>query len=591
MRSGQVLFAAVAVLLVGGAYRLARIEQGQGDVLRDRAERQHTTTWTIPAQRGDILDCRGRVLAGTMRQPSVFMDPTLIDNPRSAAASVAPALGLDSLQLEELIRTKRDRAFVWVKRGLTEAELYDFNLVRRERRLRAFVVRYEPTRAYPYGRLAAQVLGFVGAEQNGLAGIEQAFDSVLAGHDGRRSSVVDARRRRVRAEAETYEPPIDGDSVVLTIDAHLQQRTEYHLRNAFEEYQPRWATAVVLDPRSGEVLAMATLPDFDPAEPIPAGLDETGQKAAMERLRNRAVSDSYEPGSIFKPFIAGPALAAGIVRIDESFAVNGPTRQFGRRTIHDVHAYSTLATYEVISKSSNIGMGLIGARCGNERLHDFVRAFGFGKATGVSLPGEHDGLVQAFPRWTAYSTQSIPIGQEIAVTPLQVAAAFAVFGGEGRLYRPRITRGTIRASGEISADNSHPVVVRQVIPEDVAREFRLRALVEVVNDGTGKQAQLADYQVFGKTGTAQVARPNGGGYIPQAYVGSFVGGAPADDPRVIVLVSLYRPTTGKYYGGTVAAPAAAAIIADTLEYMRVAPDTEPALGERTTSSRRHAKAW
>ncbi|MFQ5805002.1 MAG: peptidoglycan D,D-transpeptidase FtsI family protein [Phycisphaerae bacterium] len=567
MRSGQVLFLGVAALLLGGAYRLAQIERTQGQGLRRKAARQQTATWTIPAQRGAILDCKGRTLAGTARRPSVFMDPTLIGDPRAAAASVAPALGLEPAQLERRIQENKHRAFVWVKRSLSDEELAAFNRVRREQKLRAFVVRYEPTRVYPYGRLAAQVLGFVGAEQTGLAGIEQAFNDVLRGRDGRGSSTVDARRRRVRSEADAYIPPRDGDSVVLAIDAHVQQRAEYHLRNAFEEFKPQWATAVVLDPQGGEVLAMVTLPDFDPAQPIPAGLTQAQREVTEEALRNRAIADSYEPGSVFKPFIAAPALDAAITRIDEPYAVNGPTRQFGPRTIHDVHAYGTLTLHQVISRSSNIGMGLLGARCGNERLYEFVRRFGFGGPTGIRLPGEHRGLLQDFSRWTKYSTQSIPIGQEIAVTPIQLVTAFSVFCNDGILYRPRIVRGVITAAGEIREDNSLPIRVRRVLAADVAGEFRERALVEVVRAGTGKRAQIADYQVFGKTGTAQVARPRGGGYIPGAYVSSFVGGAPAEWPRVAVLVTLYRPSSGKYYGGTVAAPAAAAIIADTLAYM------------------------
>ncbi len=588
MRSGRLLFFGVALLLLGGAYRLTQIERTQGRQLRQQAAHQHTATWTIPAQRGDILDCKGRVLAGSIRRPSVFMDPTLIDDPRLAAASVAPALGLDPAELERLILEEKDRAFVWVKRGLTDSELAAFNRVRRAQRLRPFVVRYEPTRAYPYGRLAAQVLGFVGADQAGLAGIEQSFNHVLSGIDGRASSTVDARRRRVRSEAQSYKPPRDGASVVLTIDVHVQQRAEYHLRNVVAEFKPRWATAVVMDPQSGEVLAIATLPDFDPAEPIPSGLSEGERAAAEELLRNRAIADSFEPGSVFKPFIAGPALDAGLTRLDEPFAVNGPTRRFGGRTIHDVHAYGTLPFHQVISKSSNIGMGMLGARCRNQRLHEFVRRFGFGEPTGIRLPGEHSGLVQDFSRWTTYSTQSIPIGQEIAVTPIQIVTAFSVFANDGILYRPRIVRGVIGAAGETREDDSRPITVRRVLAPDVAREFRRQALVEVVTDGTGKRAQISDHQVFGKTGTAQVARPAGGGYVPGAYVGSFVGGAPADRPRVVVLVSLYRPSSASYYGGTVAAPTAAAIIADTLAYMRVPPDSSPA--ERPAAGSNGARA-
>jgi cell division protein FtsI/penicillin-binding protein 2 len=409
--------------------------------------------------------------------------------------------------------------------------------------------------------------------------------------DGCGTSTVDARRRRVRSPAQKHQPPRDGASVVLTIDAHVQQRAEHHLRKAFEEFKPQWASTVVLDPQSGEVLAMATLPDFDPAQPIEAGLTEEEHETATELLRNRAVSDSYEPGSIFKPFIAGPALEAEIVGIDEPFVINGPAHQFGHRTIHDTHTYDTLALHQVISKSSNIGMGFVGERCGNQRLHDFVRRFGFGQRTGIRLPGEHGGLVQDFSRWNTYSTQSIPIGQEIAVTPIQIVTAFSVFCNGGILYRPRIVRGVITPDGQTAEDDSRPIVLRRVLPEELTRQFRLRALVEVVNEGTGKRAQIVGHQAFGKTGTAQVARADGGGYLPDEHVGSFVGGAPAENPRVVVLVSLYRPSPGPYYGGTVAAPAAAAIIADTLEYMQVPPDPPPAEPPEALPSGAHASVW
>ena len=577
MKLEHFLFAGMAVLLVGGGIRLANIERERGDELRRKAQRQHIASWTIPAQRGDILDCQGRVLAGSLRRPSVFMDPAMIEDPDTAAELIAPVLGLNAEELARTIYEKRDKRFVWVKRDITDEELAEFNLVRRENELPAFVVQHEPRRDYPYGRMASQVLGFVGAEETGLAGIEMVYEKVLAGVPGERTSTVDARRRRVRSEADKDVPPKDGASVVLTLDAHLQQRTEYHLRNCFDEYKPEWVCAVVMDPLSGEILAMATLPDFDPADPIPDNRSREQQEKALERTRNRAIADSYEPGSIFKPFIAGGALSDGVVGINDHFAVNGPTHQFGRRTIHDVHAYGTLTVHEIISKSSNIGMGMIGAKCGNDRLYRYVRDFGFGSPTGIELAGEHDGLVLRESSWTTFSTQSVPIGQEIGVTPIQLVTAFSVFCNGGILYQPRIVRGVISAAGETLEDRSEPIVVRHVMTPESAALFRMKALVETVNDGTGKQAQLADYQVFGKTGTAQVARSGGRGYIPGAYVGSFLAGAPAEQPRVVVLVSVYRPTSGKYYGGTVAAPTVAAIIADTLEYMQVPPEP-PAVG-------------
>lgn len=320
---------------------------------------------------------------------------------------------------------------------------------------------------------------------------------------------------------------------------------------------------------------MASRPAFDPAEPmpdVPAGSPE--HQAAEQRLRNRAIADAYEPGSIFKPFVMAPAIEDGAVALDERLAINGPTHNFGRRTIHDTHSYAALQAWEVISKSSNIGMGLIGDRVGNDRLYDYITRLGFGKETGVRLPGEHAGLVNRFENWTDYSTQSIPIGQEIAATPLQLLNAFAVFANGGKLYRPRIVRGLIDAEGRVVADFSEPLLVREVLQPATAERFRKDALAQVVTpSGTGRHAVLADYRLFGKTGTAQIAKLGGGGYIPGAYTGSFVCGAPVDEPRIVVLVSISRPQ-GQYYGGVVAAPAASRIVADTLAYLGVAPDED-----------------
>jgi cell division protein FtsI (penicillin-binding protein 3) len=577
MRSGGLLFGLVACLLIAGAGRFAWLEHARGPQLREQARRQHSAMYAIVAQRGEILDARGRVLAGSVRRASVFADPTQVADPRFAAYTLGPVLDVSPQGLQRTLEQRAEDRFVWLKRELDDQELHRFLDVRSLRRLSGVGVQYEPRRVYPFGSLAAHVVGFVGAEPNqpGLAGIEQACQALLAGHAGRRSATVDVRRRRLRSAPEEFRPPLDGASVVLTIDAQLQSRTEFHLRNAVAQFKADWATAVLMDPLTGEVLAMATEPDFDPARPIPDGLAENERDRQRERLRNRAVSDAMEPGSIFKPFIAAPALDAGLTRLDEVFAINGPARTFGSRTIHDVHAYGSLALSEVISKSSNIGMGLLGARCGNDRLHEWIRRFGFGDPTGVGLPGEHEGMVNDFSRWTSFSTQSIPIGQEIAVTPLQLVTAFCALSNDGILYRPRLVRGVVSAQGEILLDNSRPIPLRRALSSRTAREFREKALAEAVRSGTGKKAAIPGFQVFGKTGTAQVARPGGHGYIPGAYFSSFVGGAPLGTPRVAIVVSLYIRSTASYYGGTVAAPTAGAILADALLYMRVPPELTP----------------
>lgn len=589
MRTGAVLVAMTGLLLLGGAVRLAQIERTQGEALRRRADRQQTVRRVTPALRGEIWDTRGRVLASTVRRPSVFADPELVQDVRFAAYSVAPVLGVDAAEVERLLDEPTQPRFVWLRRQIGAEDRAALERILRERRLRGIGLQDEPARAYPQGRLAAHVLGFVGVDLReapapfgsyedlrGLAGVEAAYDELLSGRLGYRTAKVDGARRRVRSETDGYVPAVDGATVVLTIDAVVQQMTEEALRAAVAENKAEWGVAVVMDPQSGEVLAMAVAPDFDPAEPFPPGLaqmSDAKREAVKLRWRNRAVSDAYEPGSIFKPFVASGALDEGVIRIDEVFQINGPARSFGRRTLHDTHAYGALAVHEIISKSSNIGMGLVGARCGMERLYRYVCSFGFGQPTGVGLPGEHDGLVLDFAKWNpSFSPQSVPIGQEIAVTPIQIVTAFSVFCNGGRLLKPRIVRGVIGPDGQTLVDDTEPVVVRRVLGERTAETFRLRALVETVRSGTGKRADIPLFQVFGKTGTAQVARAGGGGYVDGAFTASFVGGAPSDRPRLVVLVSLFRPAGSSHYGGVIAAPVAGKIIAQALDYMQVPPE-------------------
>jgi cell division protein FtsI/penicillin-binding protein 2 len=582
MRSAGWLFMVVAALLVAGAGRLAYIEYAEGESLHERADRRHTATLVIPAQRGDILDAQARLLAGSESWPSIYADPSLLQDPRDrkfAAYSVAPVLGLAPEEVDALLRDRCESRFAWLKRHVNAEELAAFHKVRNARRLYALDVQHEPERIYPHGRLAAHVLGFVGTPEegvrHGLAGIEFSQDQYLVGTAGRRCRTVDARRRGLRSHVDGFVPPQDGATIILTIDAYLQEQTESHLKNAVETFKAAWGTAVVMDPLTGEVLAMASYPDFDPADPLPDG----GKAGELDvRLRNRAISDAYEPGSVFKPFIASCAVDDGVTRLDEVFAVNGPAHNFGRRVIHDTHAYGSLPLHEVISRSSNIGMAMLGTRCQGERLYRYLRLWGFGDRTGIELPGEHTGIVQDFSRWTNYSCQSVPIGQEVSVTALQIATAFSVFANGGILFRPRIVRGILGPDGEPILDNSRPIPVRRVLSRETAERFREEALIEVVMSkiGTGKRAQIPNYRVFGKTGTAQIARKGGGGYMPGKYTGSFVGGAPGDKPRVVAVVSLSAPSSGRYYGGTVSAPAVGEILADTLAYMQVPPEVTSA---------------
>jgi len=566
------MFAAVGLLLVGVGGRLTWLAESQRASRSEQANRQHTARAHIKALRGSILDCNGRTLAGSQRRPSLIVDPSRVTDVRAACRRIETVLGVDADWLERRITERRGRRYFRVKRRLSDRERARFERASVMRELGAFFLEDEPLRVHPLGRSAAHVVGYVGADQRGLAGVELTCDELLTGKDGSRTAIVDSRRRRLEPVPDAALPAVDGCDVVLTIDAYLQSRAQFHLAQAVETHNAEWGTALLMDPDSGEILAMAVTPDFDPDAPIRPDAEGRELDAEFERIRNHAIADQFEPGSIFKPFVAGPAVSDEQASLDEQFEINGPTHAFGTRIVHDTHPHAVLELASILSKSSNIGMAMLGEKLGAERVHDYVARFEFGRRTGIRLPGEHSGALHALRDWTRYSVQSVPFGQEVAVTPIQVLRAFLAFCNDGLLYQPRIVRAVLRADGSVRKDYSQPVVVRRVMRAEAVRDLRRRALVEVVNSGTGTRAQLADYQVFGKTGTAQIARRDGRGYEPGAYVGSFMGGAPADNPRLAVLVSLYHPRGGKYYGGTVSAPAAREILADGLAYLHVPRD-------------------
>lgn len=573
-----------------GAARLVQLSLTQGADLRRAAARQQTIHEVILPRRGDILDTNFRVMAGTLLLPSVYVDPGLVADARFTACSIAPVLGLDAAELQRNLEAwaADGRRFVWLKRRLPQTEYAQLESIVTARRLEAVRMRLEPVREYPQGSVAPHVLGFTSLDLRsdpdgafepyedlrGLIGVEAEFDPLLRGTPGSRSLTVDVGRRALRSSEQTLHPAQDGATVVLTLDTFIQELTQAALADACEEFAGTWGTAIVLDPHTGEVLAMASWPSFDVQSPFPApyeAMTEEQRAHAADTWRNRAIGLCYEPGSIFKPIIASQALNDGLTSLDEVFTINGPTHSFSGRIIHDTHAYGQLTLHEVISKSSNIGMGLLGARCGMERLYNYVRKFGFGAPTGIELPGEEIGLLADLKDWNPrFSPQSIPVGQEIAVTAIQMAAAYGALANDGMLMQPRIVRGLIGPDGKTIRDNSQPIEVRRVLQADVARAFRLQALAETVTEhGTGRLAILKDYRVFGKTGTAQIAR--GHGYGAGIFCSSFAGGAPADDPRLIVLVSVYNPRQKSHYGGTVAAPAVKRILEETLHYLQVPP--------------------
>lgn len=572
------------------------------DILRRLAQRQQAVRTRVCSYRGAVVDARGRAMAATVEAYSVFADPKLIyeerydqwrigprgaggsrstgaaavasadtsaggafsplfDTCSPAARQLATALAIDPGDIERLIEANAQRHFVWLKRRV------DLNTARAVRALKlpGVGIRPENKRHYPHGQLAAHVLGAVGSESQGLDGLEFALDSQLSGTDGHRIARVDGKRRPVWIRPRDYKPSADGHLMVLTIDLTIQMLVEETLRDAVEQYKARGGVAIVMDPQTGDVLALANYPTFDP--------DRFAEADDYAR-RNRALTDPYEPGSTMKCFIAAAALETGVARAGERiFCHNGVHYIRGRR-LTDEHGYGWLTFEETVIKSSNIGMATVGDRMGNERLHEALCRFGFGSRTGVGLPGEGTGLVYPLSRWSAWSATSIPIGYEVLVTPIQLVTAFSAIANGGLLMRPRLVRHAYSGEGELVDDLSRPVVVRRALKQETADFMRGQVLRRVVTEGTGKRAAVPGYRVFGKTGTA-IKRDPGGGYSATLRVGSFIAGAPLENPRVVAMVVLDEPERSLgYFGGTVAAPAVARILENTLRYLRV-PLDEP----------------
>jgi len=510
-------------------------------------------------------------MAITVDTRSLYVVPSQIVAPRQTAESLANALSVDADQLERRLRTNRKKQFLWIKRRLTDAEIGRVRALHLPADIWGF--RKEYRRCYPQGTLAAHVLGLRDIDGNGRGGVEQALDSVLHGRDGRRVLIRDAHGRVIEVQHDLRRMPQPGRNVVLTIDAVVQLDAEQELDAVMSRWKPRGACVTVLDPRSGEILAMASRPTFDPNTP---------QRVAENAWMNRNIAMMYEPGSTFKPFVVAWAIDHHVISPDEQFDCERGQWRMGRRILHDHHPYGTLSVTDILVKSSNIGMAKIGSRLGNAGLFEAAAAFGFGGKTGLGLPSEQSGMLRPLKKWNGYSTGSVPMGQEIAVTPLQLIAAHAVLAGDGQLLSPRLVLrhgGGVLSNGKRSAAEatsliaSTATVVSRVISTRTAHWIVTGPLTDVVRRGTGKRARLADYTVFGKTGTAQKLDPQTGRYSTNKYVSSFLCGAPADAPRVLVLVVVDEPSVGgSHYGGTVAAPTAARVLHKTLRHLRVPPD-------------------
>jgi len=517
-------------------------------------------------QRGVILDSRGRVLAASNKVRNIIIEPKIVDDPKSLSSELQPILDMGAHVICKLIIESNNPGYVKIKADANPNECQAARKVSS-----AVGVESDWRRHYPMGRLVSHVVGFTSIDNNGLEGIEYRYNKQLSGLGAQDTFLADVRRRPIRPVPVKQNPAdsndiknsilTNGAGIILTIDATIQQFVRDELFKQYKEYEAESATAIVIEPKTGAILAMVSLPDFDPADV---------HSAKAENRRNKLLTDEFEPGSIIKPFVAAIALDAGVVnKTEKIYCEEGHYSGRGFGSIGEYrNGFGDLTVSEILINSSNVGMAKIGQRLGKKRLYEGLRLFGFGKRVGIDLPGEADGLLWHTRKWNGYSVTRIPFGQEITVTSIQLIRAFCILANRGRMVRPFLVKAVVDSRGEITELKRPLPPVGYIVKPEVAQWIINKALVGVVNEK--KRAKLEKWQVFGKTGTANIAKSNERGYSKSDYVASFLAGAPVEDPAIVVLVSIRKPNKrlGKgYTGGIVASPVAGAIIEKTLNYL------------------------
>lgn len=557
-------FAIVVFFMIALALwaRLLWLQVLQPDHWVSIARRQHVQVLELPPLRGSILDRNRKPLALSLRLTSVFADPRHIKDPYGLARRLSSLLNQPEGKLREQLSRKK-RGFVWLARKIPNQTAGRI----RSMRLPGIHLMMETQRFYPHGYLAAQVIGFAGMDSQGLEGLEMACDRVLKGEPGWRWLARDARRRGVGTWETATVPPRDGLEVVLTLDTTIQYIAERALQEGFEKFRAKAACIVVSDPSTGEILALANRPSYDP---------NRFSKVTPDARRNRAVTDTFEPGSVFKVVTAAVALGTGTVQPGDQFDCENGNYAVAGRILHDHQPHGVLEFRDVIAQSSNIGVAKAAMKVGAKPLYQGIRAFGVGEPTGVELPGEAGGTLRLPSQWSKPTITAIPMGHEVAVNALHLAQMISVVANGGFLMKPWVVREVRDPANGALIKAFQPKRVRRVITPETAAELR-KILASVVQTGTGKQAQVAGFLAAGKTGTAQKLEPNGQ-YSHSKFTASFVGFVPSDRPRLSIVVVLDEPKF-PYYGGVVAAPVFKRVAADVLAYLGYQPTVVASLSE------------
>lgn len=547
----------LAIGFLGVVVRLCALQVVEATDLSKRAERQHEKSIPLEGERGSIFDRKGRVLATNVDVPSLYAVPSLIARPKAAASKLSRVLQSESRSI--LKRLDGNKNFVWIERKITPAVAR--SVLRLD--INGVGVLNESQRFYPKRNLMGHLMGFAGVDNQGLEGIERAYNDQLQGEKGWAVMERDAFGRPIFQKGFNYHSPARGKDIVLTIDEVIQHIAETELDSIMEQTQADDASVIVMDPKTGEVLAMAVRPEFNPNHV---------ESDHPEAWRNRAVTDFYEPGSTFKIITASAALEEKVSDPDEVFYCEEGSMIIPGGVIRDHEKEGYLTFREVIQKSSNIGMIKIATRLDPDRFYRYIRAFGFGEKTGVDLEGESPGMIKEPQDWSGRSQASIAIGQEVAVTPLQVATAVSSIANRGQLMRPHLVSEIRDGNGHV-VQTFPPEVRRQTVSPETARQMMEILEGTVSKHGTGENAAIPGYRIAGKTGTAQKINPVTKRYSMRDTVSSFVGIVPAEDPRIVVLVVVDNPR-GLAWGGTVAAPVFKKIAEQVLRYLGIPPRTQ-----------------
>ena len=545
------------VAMLGISIRVLQLKIAPSEKLQALIKDPISTRPSV-GRRGDLLDRRGRLLATSTVGWRLFLDPSLVKDIGTIGVDLQELIGLDAIETDRKLNRRLHSRFVPISEILDDWQVDRINSsnlpgVGLERRL---------VRSYPHGDTAARLVGTVGFDHQGLGGLEHALEDQLLGRSGSLRYLRDVRNRPMWVASDGYQPHIDADPVRLTIDLAVQRFLEKRLKQAIDECNAGGGRAIVMNPVTGEILALADIINTREGWP---GQPEDPIRDSHHRLgRNRCVTDPYEPGSTFKPFIWAVATESGVASADEVLPTPQaiPHRTSSGRRIRDVHYYGPMSWRRVLVKSLNSGMAIVAERLSEEAMQACVRRFGFGQRTGCGIAGETAGIVTPTDAWSSYTQVSVSMGHEIAVTPLQMVRGFSAFARDGSL-----------PSLQLVTSDEPTLIQQQAISTKMARQVR-GILEEVMTDGTGRKSQSEKYRLFGKSGTAQLPKAEGGGYHEDRYISSFIAGAPFDEPEVVVLCVIDDPdrSLGAWYGGRVAGPVTRDVIDFTLEYLGVPSD-------------------